>query len=467
MIYTELKVCMNYYIKWVTFFLAGFIIFQTNSYISWASSNTDNHETSIPKDNSNPPTLPRYYNINTQWGGHLKLSVSASWIDDDSPYTIIDKGPYYDSSIDARLKNKTYLTDYAFITAHYEMIYSGGDTRDNQNELRQLYPDLFGTHLLSQSTMDDNSRFFDLTKTIQESDRHVLYHRMDRLSLTLQPDWGTICIGRQAITWGNGLVFNPMDLFNPFAPTDVERDYKVGDDMISAQLPLHDIGDIQTLYMPRRDPTDRHTSSSRSSFAGKLHFSASIYEFDMMAAQHYNDNIFGLGITGYVANAAWRLDVVGTVLDDESQEDDYLSLVANIDYSWVWWKKNFYGFLEFCYNGLGDTDYSDAISNTSVTERISRGDIYFLGREYLSAGIRVELHPLLQAHLTVINNLSDPSGIIQPRIVWDITQDFQFKFGGNIFYGDSQTEFGGFTIPNTIYKYSPSNNAYITLTYFF
>ena len=40
------------------------------------------------------------------------------------------------------------------------------------------------------------------------------------------PRWGVVCVGRQAVTWGNGLIFNPMDLFNPFSPVDIERDYK-------------------------------------------------------------------------------------------------------------------------------------------------------------------------------------------------------------------------------------------------
>ncbi len=448
-------------------FLFNSILAQINPVTIWASPSTSNQTESTPGENSSSPTLPWYKEIASQWGGHIRLRESASWINDDSPYTIIDTGPFYDRSVDARLKNKTYLTDQSFITAHYEIVYSGGDTRDTQNELKQFFPDFFSDPSMSPLIMDDDSRFLDLTKTIQETDHHVLYHRMDRLSLTLQPDWGTICIGRQAITWGNGLVFNPMDLFNPFAPTDVERDYKIGDDMITANLPLLNIGDFQALYIPRRDPGDRHTTSSRSSFAGKLHFSANTYEFDIMAARHYNDKIFGLGSAGYIFNAAWRLDVVGIIIDDKSEQDDYLSLVVNIDYSWTWWKKNCYGFLEFYYNGLGDTDYSDAIFNSTISERISRGDIFVLGRKYLAAGIRIELHPLLQAHLSVINNLSDPSGIIQPRLVWEITQDLQFIIGGNFFYGHSQTEFGGFTLADTQYEHHASNNIYIQLTYFF
>ena len=35
---------------------------------------------------------------------------------------------------------------------------------------------------------------------------------------------------------GERVFFNPMDLFNPFAPTDIEREYKIGDDMAYAKI---------------------------------------------------------------------------------------------------------------------------------------------------------------------------------------------------------------------------------------
>jgi hypothetical protein len=34
--------------------------------------------------------------------------------------------------------------------------------------------------------------------------------------------------------WGNGLVFQVLDLFNPFPPNAVDREYKPGSDMLTA-----------------------------------------------------------------------------------------------------------------------------------------------------------------------------------------------------------------------------------------
>jgi hypothetical protein len=186
-----------------------------------------------------------------------------------------------------------------------------------------------------------------------------------------------------------------------------------------------------------------------------------------MAAKHYEDRVVGIGSTGYLGDAAWRLDGTWTFLAEDSSTDGYLSLVANMDYSWVWWEKNFYGFLEFFYNGLGDDQYSDAYADPDISKRFSRGELFTLGRFYMGAHLNAELHPLFNAYLTVINNMNDPSGMLQPRAVWDIAQDVEMTFGGNVCYGGRGTEYGGFNIPGTNFMSKPADNAFLWVTYFF
>ena len=62
-------------------------------------------------------------------------------------------------------------------------------------------------------------------------------------------------VGRQAVTWGNGLMFNPMDLFNPFAPSNTVRDYKMGDDLVSVRFNGEGGKELNLLYIPRRNIT--------------------------------------------------------------------------------------------------------------------------------------------------------------------------------------------------------------------
>jgi hypothetical protein len=431
-------------------FLYGLILAQVNV-AAWAASI------------SNQPT--QY--VESHWGGHLRFTGGTSWPENQSYLQPADQGGFYDGSIDFRLNNKLFFAEWGYFETHYEIVASGGDTQRHEKALQENNPDLFKYGFLAGSPPDDDRRLLDLTKTLHQNDGYVLYHRLDRFSLTLQPQWGTIRIGRQALTWGNGLLFNPMDLFNPFAPTDIIRDYKVGDDMLTVNCPLYPSGNLQLLYVPRRNPANGHVENSQSSTAAKLHVSAGTTEFDVMAARHYNDTVVGLGSTGYFRDAAWRLDTTYTHLGHDSGRSGFFSLVGNMDYAWVWQGKNYYGFMEFYYNNLGKEIYSEALADPDIFKRLARGEMFTLGRAYISAEIQIELHPLLNLYLTLIDNLHDPSGIIQPRLIWDVAQNVQLTCGADLYYGGADTEFGGFELPSSNLTYQPADHVFLRLTCFF
>ncbi len=413
------------------------------------------------------PAKSWYEKIETEWGGRLRLLANASWHDNDSIFETVETDPFYDGAADFRLNNQMYLDQRTYLTIHYEAIYSGGDTRKALEELKSVFPDLFDAGLLYPRTPSDDRRFFDLTHTIHEDSNSIFLHRLDRLSLTWQPEWGVVRIGRQAVTWGNGFLFNPFDLLNPFAPTNIIRDYKMGDDMINVQFSANDIGDFQGLYVARRNPENGEVKFAQSSLAAKWHFAVGTAEFDIMAAEHFEDEVIGIGSTGYLKGAAWRLDATWTFLQEDEGKEGFLSLVANMDYSWVWGNRNFYGFVELYFNGLGNENYSEAIADPNITERINRGEIFTLGQKYLSGSIRLELHPLFNIFLTSINNIADPSGILQPYAVWNITEDLEFTFGGIMYWGGTETEYGGFSIAGTDFNLTQPDTAFLWLTYYF
>jgi hypothetical protein len=410
---------------------------------------------------------PWYQDVEVQWGGYLKARGSLSWVDHESILGSVDAGRYKDGNMEGRLKNTVFAAEgRLYLETHYEAVLLGGDTWHNQRKLQNRFPGVFRKDFLLIRPVQDDRQLMDLSDVIEENDDYVLYHRLDRLALTFLPTWGQVRLGRQAVTWGNGFLFNPMDLFSPFPPTDIERDYKIGTDMAFAQVGLGDIAGVELLYVPRRDPTDNDVKWDQSSLAGKFHVSFGTTEFDIMAAHHYDDPVVGLGTRGYLKDAAWRLDATWTFLDHNGGSG-YLSLDANMDYSWVWMKKNFYGFIEFFFSGVGRTDYSRAVVDPQIVERINRGELFTLGKEYLSGHVRVELHPLFNLSLTAINNLSDPSGVLQPYATWDVTQNLEMTFGGNIFWGSKDTEFGGFKIPGLLLSTNPADRVFIWLSYFF
>jgi hypothetical protein len=402
--------------------------------------------------------------ISNQFGGHLKLEENITGYDAQSYFEPVGTDTGLDGAASIRLTDKLAFSDTFYIEAHYEAAVKSGDTYKKRATLEKNFPLLPG--LMSRVSDMDNRRLFDLTKTIKETGNTLLWHRLDRFFFSAKPAWGDIMVGRQAITWGNGLIFNPMDLFNPFSPADIVRDYKMGDDLVSVRLNTKALEEITLLYVPRRNVTG-NVDFDASSIAGKLHFFAGDMEVDLMGSMHYDETVFGLGATGYLGDTAWRCDIIWSSLDDTPGKIGYFQVVANIDYSWIWFNKNMYGLIEYYHNGLGQDNYTDAFENLALMERIDRGELFAFGKNYINTQIQVELHPLLNLYFNTINNIKDPSGILQPRLSYSMTQNSTLLLGANIFYGSRDSEYGGFLIPGTPYYTNAAANGYLLFTYYF
>ncbi|SKA73801.1 hypothetical protein [Desulfobaculum bizertense] len=406
--------------------------------------------------------------IDMEWSGHIKLYGRALFPQEGTAFDSLDSvglGTNYDGLLEARVNNKTFFGDHVYSIIHWEAGLTGGGSREDGERLKDAYPALFPNGLLSPP--NDDRRLVDLTAIVHEDDGTVLYHRLDRAFLAFQPDWGEIRVGRQAVTWGHGFTFNPMDLFNPFSPTDLERDYKLGDDIALVQVPVSENA-LDLIYVARRNPDTSEPDFDSSSLGGKFSIPIDSTNLDIILTRHYEDYIAGVGAVGYVGNAAWRFDVTGTFLDTPSRgRSAYLSAVANLDYSWNWFGKNWYGYTELYYNGLSDNDYTDPFTDPAIADRIARGELFALGSMYWSGNINIELHPLLNVYLTAIVNLDDPSGVWLPRIVYDVSDNIQLTATAGLNWGASNTEYGGFPIPGLPFSQKPADYVTSWVTWYF
>ncbi len=362
-------------------------------------------------------------------GGRFKNRISVSWPESDSFLQPVGIESLWDYSSNLRLTGQYFLNDWGEFEVHNETIYLASETRRKLIDLKKKEPTLISFLLDLNLEVNDRRRLMDLTWIIHEDDANLLINRFDRLSLALFPSWGVFRIGRQAITWGHGFLFNPMVIFTPFAPTQIDRDYKQGEDALSLQANMDDkYSDLQliyVIYVPRRNVENHNIQFKESSLAGNYHYfiPGTESELTFIAGEHFDDTILGAGTVGYIGDAAWRFDTTWTYLDEG---DDFFSIVTNIDYGWIWWGLNFYGWVEYYYNGLGvsSMEYAQALEKKTIIDRLDRGEIFVIGRHYLDTQIRVELHPLLNIYLIIINNITDPSGILQPSLIWDFRKIF-------------------------------------------
>ncbi len=404
-------------------------------------------------DRGSGETLP------VHWGGHLRLRQLAGRVSDDNLLALTGPGRLLDAAQELRLKLELgpFGPGGRFdFEIHSESVLREGDTIEATRRLGELFsgdvPSLSEVGLLGAPTGDER-RLFDLTTT-DEGSQYRATERIDRLVLSWHPDWGSVRVGRQALTWGDGLLFNPMDLFNPFSPSDVEREYKLGDDMVSVQIADVAGGELQLLGVPRRDPATGDVAWDQSSFAAKLHRgvpgTGGRLSGDLLLARHYGRTVLGAGASGGVGGGIWRANAVWTDLDrTEGIEGGggFVTAVANVDRSWVLAGRNAYGWVELYYDGLGESDAARALDDPALVERLARGELFTLGRRYADAAANLEIGPLLNLWVTTLRNLDDGSGLVQPRLVWNATQDLEITVGADLSYGGRGSELGGLVVP--------------------
>ncbi|MCP4235184.1 MAG: hypothetical protein GY770_16630, partial [Aestuariibacter sp.] len=246
---------------------------------------------------------------------------------------------------------------------------------------------------------------------------------------------------RQAVSWGNGLIYTPMDFFNPFDPAALDKEYKTGDDMLYSQYSFDNGSDLQAVWVGRRDD-EGNSNQQVTSLAFKHHLFLGGSEIDLLAARHFDQASIGLGGLTSIGGSIWRGDIVGTDTDGQT----YVSAVLNASYSWIGWAKNMSGFVEVYRNGFGidNGDYSlpGLYTHEELLKRIKRGELFTLGKHYLSAAATVELTPLWLLTSTLFNNLDDGSNLIQLVSQHNLAQNQQLLVAVNLAGGHAGSEYG-------------------------
>lgn len=381
--------------------------------------------------------LPSSFADDWQVGGHAKYQYTQTDYRSGDLYAVYGDDRARDQAVDLRLKAERRVDTWD-MAAHLEVLGVAGDGVAARRRLAAagLLP-AESAHGLP----NDRNRWFDLTQELSDRPRSAWVYRLDRLSLGYTGDRSVLRLGRQAVSWGNGLVFQALDFVNPFSPVTVDKDYKTGDDMLYGQWIAGGEGDVQAIVLPRRDPDSRRVEGDQSSGAAKWRLRFGGFDLDLLAARHYGENLAGIGVVTGVGGAVWRLDASRGSLGAGGYAT---SIVTNLDYSWIWAGHNVYGFAEYFHSGIGESDRADyAAPNAELAARIARGELFTLARDYAVGGLQVELTPLVNVYGNVIRNLNDGSRYVQLRGVYDWRQNAQLMAGVNLPGGERGSEYGG------------------------
>jgi len=397
----------------------------------------------------------------TDWtfGGHSKYQYINTHIPEDSVLHGISGGSLQDHNLEVRLKVSARRERLDF-DAHMQFITVHSETLSG-------FRNLPGILVPGADVINDDRRWFNLTHAFHDEGKNATLLRLDRVTVGYTGNKAVFRFGRQAISWGNGLLFTPMDILNPFDPAAVDKEYKTGDDMLYGQYLLDNGNDIEAVGVVRRNPVNGDIEHDQSSLAVKYHGFLADNEFDVLLAEHYGQTVMGVGASVDRGGAVWRGDLVWSDTDSGS----VITGVAGVSYSWVLSGRNWAGFLEYYYNGFGQTDgdYSAVAlaENTELLKRLVRGELFNLGRHYLGASVTVEITPLFNLTPNIFVNLIDPSALAQLVLSYDWKQDIQLLAALNIPIGPNGSEYGGINAIEPGLYVSTGPSLFVQLAWYF
>lgn len=393
------------------------------------------------------------------FGGHSKFQFIYLSYPENSVFRNLLGSSAIDNNLETRLKFSSrgeqwdFKADYQFIAIHSDTL--------------QLAGKLPGSALPVNNVINDDRRWWDLTYSYGDDKKTAFIHRLDRLSVGFTTDHTAWRFGRQAISWGNGMIFNPVDVFNPFDPAAVDKEYKTGDDMLYGQYLFNSGNDLQAVAIVRRNPNTGKVEKDHSSLAFKYHGFLGMNEYDLLAAEHYGDQLLGAGGNVNIGGAVLRGDLTWT----KTELDSVWSAVTSLSYSWNWGGKNISGVLEYYYNGFGQRNgnYSTTalLQNPDLLRRIGRGELFTLARHYLAASATIEMTPLFMLIPNIFVNMEDPSALAQVVVQYDWKQNLLLLGSLNVPIGSDGTEYGGIEAPLDGMYFSSGPSLFAQLAWYF
>lgn len=348
-----------------------------------------------------------------------------------------------------------------------------GGTSSGALTSRLIFKDSWGnikleTHgLLNVLQQKNGSSLFSLSPNLQQVGEFlplsylaiddgdaIAILRADRFLLTYEWSQFRLTMGRQAISFGQGRVFTPLDRVSPFSPASVDREYKPGVDAIRFDGYWGIAGEWTFIAAQRGD-----FELEQSVLGAKVRDTFGNWDLAFFALWVGGDQVLGLSVTGALSELSlysdfsytWRPPSGMLAKADELRGETapFIRAVVGGDWSWSAGDGGRLN-LELAFLGDGVSSSQNYLSAT-LDPRLKRGERWLLGQQYLALSAIQSLSPLISSSLSIISNLQDPSALIGPAISWSVSDEVNANIGGYLGVGEGvkdlvpQSELGALT----------------------
>jgi len=258
----------------------------------------------------------------------------------------------------------------------------------------------------------------------KDGDRFLYRHEIDRAFVTYHGDWGDVTAGRQAIGLGRGVLFSAVDVFSPFTPTEVDREWRRGVDAVRAEYRLTDTSSAEVLGVFGESWDD-------SAVLGRIRGYLGEFDGEFIVGKRARDAMVAGVMSGVVGEAEVHAelafyDVPEDGLYASTFGNDHLVTKAVLGSSYTFDVGNGLTLIgEYHYNGFGVEDSDNAaklLANPNFQKRLLRGDMQSFGRHEAAAQLSYPVNETWTGGLLLLQNVVDGSGLVSPSARWDFSQ---------------------------------------------
>lgn len=229
-----------------------------------------------------------------------------------------------------------------------------------------------------------------------DSDGYHCYdlgYEVDRLLYQQQFRNWTLTAGRQAIDWGAGRLWQPLNVFGAFAPTDLDTDYKAGIDAVTAEWYPSAFSSLNSAYVLAPKGSGLNDS-------GAVYYRrqvGNVAELSLLAGSIVGNPVVGAAWESSTdAGLGWRVE--GSVFQRQDIDKTGLFAVAGIDYQFP---DSTLLVVEAYLNTEGARSESDLAALS--TDAVSRyGLAPQLGRQLLGVSLQRDITGLWRGSYTLL-----------------------------------------------------------------
>ena len=262
---------------------------------------------------------------------------------------------------------------------------------------------------------------------IVREDNFVFNSMIDRLWLKYQKDKIEISIGRQRVNWGVNTIWNNNDLFNAYNFIDFDYIERPGSDVMRFIYTGDNLSSFELVYMPNE--------RKGYALAGLYKLNSFGYDFQLLAANYFNDIVLGGGWAGNIKNAGFKGEL--SYFFDKENIKNSLSFSSSLDYST---KNGFYFLGSYLYNSNGMNE-SNFLSLININANVLSPKNLMPSKHSYLLQVNKPISPPLNMSLNILYGKGIKLLYVSPSLSYDISSNLDAGVIVQYFYLDNFGDF--------------------------